>query len=368
MAITRVQVGVIPYALPEGLYNPMQSWETAQRIPVVAVHDDSGCVGVGQCRGPVGAIKGLAEEMFAPLLLGEDPLCVRRLWERMYKISVFYEGRGLPTRVLGALDVAHWDLMGQLLGKPIHLLLGRCCDRVFAYASAGLYGAGKTTDDLAAEMSQYVARGFRAVKMKVGGAPLEEDVRRVRAVREAIGPEARLIVDAAYALTAHEAVMLARAIEQYDILFLEAPVAVEHPEALSAIKRFTTIPIAGNELVSTRFGFRELIADRRVDIVQPNLTTVGGITEAFRVVDTASTFGLTCSLQSSGELELLGSLHLAAAHPSVTSVEYHMLHRYLPPAMRDTVLRLADGHLQLPTGPGLGFPARDELMGMIRET
>jgi L-alanine-DL-glutamate epimerase-like enolase superfamily enzyme len=302
------------------------------------------------------------------VLRGEDPQLVGRLWEAMYAAALPYGGRGLPLTVLGALDVALWDLRAQLLGQPVHRLLGGCRTRVLAYASAGLYGVGKTVDDLADEMRGYAAAGFRAVKMKVGGAPLSVDVDRVRAVRAAVGPAVQLSVDAAYALSAREAIRLARAIEPYDILFFEAPVRLDHPGELRDVRRGTRIPLAGNELLSTRFGFRGLVAARLVDIVQPSVTAVGGITEASRVTDTASAFGLACSYQCSGELELLAGLHLALVHPAAVSVEYHMLHRFLPARLRDGALVLRDGYLEAPTAPGLGLPDRHAVAALLSRT
>jgi len=367
VAIARVDVRVIPYEMPPGLYNPMQRWDTRLSIPIVAVHDESGAVGLGQCRGPFDVVRGLVESLFAPVLRGQDPLLVRGLWEAMYAAALHHEGRGLPLKALGALDVALWDLRGQLLGRPVHQLLGGCRTRVPAYASAGLYGEGKTIDDLAAEMQGYVAAGFRAVKMKVGGAPLAVDVDRVRAVRAAVGPAVQLSVDAAYALTARNAIRLARAIEPCDILFFEAPVRVDHPAELNDVRRGTRIPLAGNELLTTRFGFRDLVAGRLVDIVQPSVTTVGGITEASRVTDLASAFGLACSYQCSGEIELLAALHLAVVHPEVVSVEYHMLHRFLPAPLRDGALVLREGYLEAPEAAGLGLPDRRAVMGLLRD-
>jgi len=365
VAIERVDVGVVRYEMPQGLYNPMHAWDTRLELPIVMVADSSGPVGVAQCRGPVGVVRDLIESLFAPILRGQDPLPVRALWDAMYRTSLSYEGRGLPLRVIGALDVALWDLRGQLMGQPIHRLLGGCRPRAFAYASAGLYGGGKSIADLADEMRGYVARGFRAVKMKVGAAPLETDIARVRAVREAVGPHVGVSVDAAYALTAREAVRLARAIEPYDILFFEAPVRLDHPVELDEVRRQISIPIAGNELLGTRYAFRDLVVSRRVDIVQPSVTTVGGITEASGLAELAASFGLESSYQCSGELEVLAGLQLAIVHPSVTSVEYHMLHVYMPVPLRDAALVLKDGCLEAPTAPGLGVPDRAALMALV---
>ncbi|MBI4279835.1 MAG: mandelate racemase/muconate lactonizing enzyme family protein [Armatimonadetes bacterium] len=355
MAIRRVQVDTIPYTLPPGLYNPMQRWDTRLRMPVVLVHDDAGRAGVSQCMGPAGAVKSLAEEFLGSLLIGQDPLRGPALWEAMYRASLAHGGRGLTVKVMGAIDVALWDLRGQILGLPVHRLLGGSGSCVFAYGSGGLYGTHKSLDDLAAEMRGYVDMGFRAVKMKVGGVPLAEDVERVRAVRQAIGPKVQLMVDAAYALTAPRAIALAAAIERFDITFFETPVALESPEEMARVRQATRIRVAGSELLSTRFAFRDLIERGCVDFVQPNLTTAGGITETSRIIAMAGAHGFPCSMQCSGELELLGSVHVAAAHAGVISVEYHMVHRYLPAAAREATLILDSGHLRVPETPGLGI-------------
>jgi hypothetical protein len=118
VAIERIDVGVITYEMPRGLYNPMQAWGTRLELPIVMIADDGGSVVVAQCRGPVGAVRDLIESMFTPILRGRDPLPVRGLWDAMYRAALLYEGRGLPLRVIGALDVALWDLRGQLMGQP----------------------------------------------------------------------------------------------------------------------------------------------------------------------------------------------------------------------------------------------------------
>jgi L-alanine-DL-glutamate epimerase-like enolase superfamily enzyme len=185
-------------------------------------------VGVGEAWNTAASPQALVatiEDDLAPLLVGEDPFFVERVWQRGYRPTELSSRTGIVAAALSAVDIALWDLMGQAVGLPFYRLLGAHADEVYCYASAGLYGEGKMEDGLARETAGYVAQGFTGVKMKVGGAPLAEDVRRVAAAREAVGPDIRLMVDAVYNLTVPEALRLARALAPYDIHWLEAPVS-----------------------------------------------------------------------------------------------------------------------------------------------
>ena len=217
---------------------------THVNLTFVKVLTDEGVTGIGLGAG--GAIEQAAVEQLAPLLIGEDPVDVERLWPKMW-VPKLVGRRGLTTRAIASIDMALWDIRGKLAGIPLYKLLGGYRDRVPTYVAGGYYEPGKGLKELAAEMEESVRMGARAVKMKVGGATLAEDVERVRVVRDAIGPEITLMVDANCAYRAYEAIRLAKRIEPYDIFWFEEPVMPDDYEGCRKVAEATSIPVATGE-------------------------------------------------------------------------------------------------------------------------
>ena len=339
-------------------WNPRTRW-SEKRVVIAFVELQDGTLGVGEAYcdgGSAESVMAILERDMAPLLAGQSPLATRSLWQAMIDSSVVSAKGGACYAAASALDIATWDATGKQLGLPLHRLLGAGRDRVFAYASAGLYGAGKTIDDLANEMAGYVRQGFRAVKIKVGGAPLEEDRDRVRAVRTAIGPGVRLMVDALYAYGPAEALRFARAVQDQDIHFLEAPV---HPDDIAGLRRVcehSPIPVAGNEFAYGNDQFVRLIAEAGVDVVHADAILCGGVTGALRVADLASAYFRPISFHAASSVVCLAAnAQVAAAAANGESVEYHMIHQLLFDAVERMPFSIEDGFLVLSSAPGLGF-------------
>jgi L-alanine-DL-glutamate epimerase-like enolase superfamily enzyme len=222
----------------------------------------------------------------------------------------------------------------------------------------------RAPDDLGAELRGYVEQGFTAVKMKVGGAPLKEDVRRVAAAREAIGPDAKLMVDALYNLSVPEALALARAIERYDIHFFEAPVSVRDVRGQAEVHAKSPIPVCGNETLAWTGPFRELITQAAVHFVQFDPAICGGISEGRRIADLAHAFQLPCTLHASSTSVLFAaSLHLGAALANCASVEYHIVHQWFWDLEPEDTFIARDGFVRPPEGPGLGLAITPDDVG-----
>ena len=261
MKIVDVRTHVLTKSLRDAPRNPLIAW-TQKNVLLVLVSLDDGRTGIGEswCDGGSPAVTAAyIEQDLKPLLLGADPRDCIALWDCIARTATYSLRDGMMYSALSGIDIALWDLQGKIYGVPVSRLLGRQRDRVFAYASGGLYAAGKSVADLAAEMKRYVDQGFRGVKIKVAGAPFREDVARVAATREAVGPEVRVMVDAVYALCVPEAIRLARAIERYDIHFLEAPVAPPDVEGMARVARATPVPVAGNEFAYGRAQFKRIL-------------------------------------------------------------------------------------------------------------
>jgi L-alanine-DL-glutamate epimerase-like enolase superfamily enzyme len=348
------------------LWNPRTRWANKQ-IVLVFVETADGLCGVGEgwtSSGSPRALIATIEDDLAPLLIGEDPHFVTRFGARAFDTTEMSSRAGIVAAAWSALDIALWDLIGKAAGQPLHKLLGAAQERVFTYASAGLYGAGKTKDDLAAELKGYVDQGFSAVKMKVGGAPLAEDVARIAAAREAIGPEVQLMVDALYNLSPPEAIRFARAIERYDIHFFEAPVSAYDIAGQARVHARSPIPVCGNETLAWAGPFRELILADAVHFVQFDPAACGGIGEGRRIGDLARIFNRPCTLHASSSSVLFAAcLQLGAALSNCASVEYHMLHQWLWDLEPAGIFKAEGGYVRPPAGPGLGLALTPDHLG-----
>ncbi|MBI3988783.1 MAG: mandelate racemase/muconate lactonizing enzyme family protein [candidate division NC10 bacterium] len=356
----------------EQIFAYSQAWYKTRTVMLVEVISDEGISGFGEAYGPAAGNRAIVEELYKPLLLGRDPLDTQVLWEELYNAFRDYGRKGMPVAALSAVDIALWDLKGKALGLPIYKLLGGPFRKeVQAYAT-GLYRrqVPDQAKALAEEAQGYVAEGFRAMKVKVGFG-IEEDVRNVKAVREAIGPERRLMVDANHAYDAREAIRLGRLIEPFDIYWFEEPVVPEDLDGYLQVKQALKIPIAGGEAEYTRYGFRELLSKRAVDIVQPDLCACGGFSEAMKIWTLASTWGVTYYPHVWGSaVGLYASLHLAAALPpnplALFPTELLFELDRTPNPFRErlatTPLVRKGDMIEIPQGPGLGLALNRDLL------
>jgi len=349
-----------------------QAWYKTRTAMLVEILSDDGIGGFGEAYGPPMGTRAVVEELYKPLLLGRDPLDTQVLWEELYNTFRDHGRKGMPVAALSAVDIALWDLKGKALGLPIHKLLGGPFRKeVRAYAT-GLYRR-QVPDQAAAlaeEATGYAAEGFQAMKLKVGFG-VEEDVRNVRAVREAIGPERLLMVDANHAYDAREAIRLGRLIEPYDIYWFEEPVVPEDLDGYLQVKQALRIPIAGGEAEYTRYGFRALLSRRAVDIVQPDLCACGGFSEAMKIWALASTWGITYYPHVWGSaVGLYASLQLAAAlpptPPALFPTELLFELDRTPNPFRErlatTPLVRKGDRIEIPQGPGLGLELDRDLL------
>ncbi|MGH7278720.1 MAG: mandelate racemase/muconate lactonizing enzyme family protein [Candidatus Rokuibacteriota bacterium] len=342
-----------------------QAWYRTRTAMLVEIVTDDGLSGFGEAYGPAAGTRAIVDELYRPLLLGRDALDSQVLWEELYNALRDYGRKGLPIAALSAVDIALWDVKGKALGQPIAKLLGGSFrTSVRAYAT-GLYR--RRVPDVAAALAQeargYVAEGFRAMKLKVGFG-VEEDVRNVRAVREAIGPDVRLMVDANHAYDSAQAIRLGRLIERHDIGWFEEPVVPEDIDGYVQVKQALAIPIAGGEAEYTRYGFRELLARRAVDIAQPDICACGGFSEALKIGTLASTWGVTWYPHVWGSaVGLFASLQLAAAippnPPALFATELLFELDRTPNPFRETLavtppVRRGDV-IEIPAKPGLGL-------------
>jgi len=349
---------------------------------LVKVETDDGLVGWGEAKAGVGSaasgygLAAIINRDLAPLLVGQDPRDVSRLWDVMYNTP--REGfaldrghvlpqlgrRGLSISAIAGVDIALWDLLGKSLGAPVWRLLGgRRAERMPAYASGGWADEARIGEQLLG----YVAQGgFRAVKMRVGvmdGEP-HRSAARVRAARQALGPDVKLMADAHGTWTVAEAKAFCRMVEDCDLYWLEEPVTADDKTGLAEVRRASAVPIATGESEFTRHDFREIAELRAADVLQPDLAIAGGITEGVRIGAIASAFNLRLAPHLwSGAPAFAAGVALAASQSAGFILEYSLGANPLLHELVHEKFAVVDGQLELPDRPGLGI-AVDE--GFVR--
>jgi D-arabinonate dehydratase len=272
--------------------------------------------------------------------------------------------RGITTRAISTIDIALWDLKAKVAGMPLYRLLGGYADRLPTYIAGGYYEEGKGLPELAREMAENVALGAKAVKMKVGGVSIREDAARVKTVREAVGPDVMVMVDANCAYRSYQAIQLAKRIEELDVFWFEEPVAPDDYEGHARLAQQTSIPIASGENEYTRYGFRDLIARGSVAILNADAQILGGITEFMKVAALAQAHDLDIAPHGDQNVHV----HLVAAISNGLIVEYYrdtvdpMWRR----TYRETLLLNDDGTLSPPERPGLGVELNDAALAPYR--
>ena len=284
----------------------------------VHILTDEGLEGLGVGAGGRAA-QVLIDESLKPILVGQDPLYIEKLWDDMFWRVRGVGRKGLAFGAISAVDTALWDLKAKYFNVPLYKLLGAYTDTVPIYGSGGW--THFNVDELVAEQSGYVERGMKSVKMKVGkdfGKSEKEDIERLAAVRDAVGDDVEILIDANNGYYAKQAIRMARAFEPYRVGWFEEPVLADDIEGLAAVARATDIPIATGEHEYTKFGFRELIARGGADIVQPDIGRVGGVTEWIKVANLAHAFNLPVAPHAFQVIHL----HVTCATPNLRIVEY----------------------------------------------
>ena len=372
MRITAVKSHVLQYDLDEEI-GYSQQYYTRRTAHLVEVNTDEGITGWGECFGPGNvalANKTIVERVIAPLIKGADPFDRERLWHHVYNLLRDHGQKGMPIQALSGVDIALWDIVGKATGHPLYKLVGgRCRERVLVYG----YGMMLRRDNdlarrFAVEATEIEAHGFRAVKMKVGLGP-REDIRLVEAVRGAIRDTTLLMVDANHCYTTTDALEVGRALGKLGVYWFEEPVAPEDRAGYRYLRDRLDVNISGGEAEFTRWGWRDLLQAGCVDIAQPEVCGLGGITEYLKVLALAHTNFVPVTNHVWGSaIAVAVNIHLLAAMPDLPGG----LHPWTPMLEFDTnpsrfqdelpvePLRVPDqvngngGGVQTPEHPGIG--------------
>lgn len=335
---------------------------TQRHYGIVELEASDGFKGIGFCY--VGSAGGtlfseIVNSLLAPLLRGQDPFRVEGLWVEMYQEALLQGRTGTIMRAISALDTALWDHNARAVGLPLYKYLGAVqSDSVAAYASGGYYLPGKTPELLADEMEAFVGDGYGAVKMKVGKLDFKAEEARIAAVRERIGPDPILMLDANNAWAdLPTALPFVRMYERYNPYFIEEPFGPDDIENHARLAGRTPVLVATGEIEAGRWRFKELLQTGAAAILQPDAAVCGGISEFRRIAATAASFGITLCPHWFHDLHA----HLVAATPNAHYVEYFRDDQVLNfRRLVSRQLEVRQGRIQLCQEPGLGFDFSSE--------
>jgi L-alanine-DL-glutamate epimerase-like enolase superfamily enzyme len=334
----------LPVALSDSTHGTMAAFE----LITVRVRDADGAEGLGYTY-TVGAGGGAMQQLIArdlgPLLEGADETRIEALWQKLWW-AVHYVGRGgLAVHAISAIDTALWDLMARRRGLPLWRLLGGHDPQVAAYA--GGIDLFFTLEELLRQTEDNLAKGFRAIKMKVGRERLSEDVARVAAMRELLGPDVPLMVDANMRWSADQGIRAARAFAPHQVFWLEEPTIPDDVAGHVRILREGGLPVATGENLHSIYEFNAMIAAGGVSFPEPDLSNCGGVSVWLKVARLAEAANLPVTSHGVHDLHL----HLLAAVPNASYLEVHGfgLERFMAEP-----LRIADGKATAPERPGHG--------------
>jgi L-alanine-DL-glutamate epimerase-like enolase superfamily enzyme len=344
---------------------PLLQEKLVTAIVFLTVETDVGVAGHGlTCGSQRFGIREFVNRELAPFLRGKNPLETERVWNQLYKQFNPRAQTGMWSSAVSAIDIALWDIKGKHYKEPVWRLLGGAQNPVPAYVTFGVKQYSK--EQLVEVAKQLVAQGEKRLKMVVAVDPENPkvDAARVRAVREAVGDDVELMIDANYLFSFNRALELCKLVEPYHITWFEEPVYQNDAVLLADLRRHTSIPIAAGQNEGHRFRHRELIANHAVDIVQPNVCSVGGYTEAVKVAAMAQAFNLPIA---NGGGWPHHNAHLQAAMANGWRVEFHFEMWGVGDRIYKEPPAPVNGWVTLPETPGLGLEPRSDALREYEE-
>jgi L-alanine-DL-glutamate epimerase-like enolase superfamily enzyme len=367
MKITRVSA--TPLDIPASVQLAGVDKTTSLSVCLVEIETDSGLIGHGfTAITEEEVIAAVVREIAAPALIGEDPLATERIWDKLYWLLSPRGQTGYASHTIAALDIALWDLKGKALGMPVWKLLGGARSKVPVYTTFGF--AVFDREQLAEAAKHWVAQGHQRLKMVVGHHALQrrdeprplpaviaEDARRVRAVREAVGPDVQIYIDANCSLDLFHAQTLARSIADCGVTFFEEPVTQNDVRQMAELRRSTGMRVAAGQNEGLAFRFRDMLLGEAVDVLQPNVVISGGYSQCTKIAGMAAAFNVPIA---NGGAWPHHNMHLHAGLANGGLVEYHYVAVLVTEQIFEGLGKPVDGYLTLPETPGLGFSLRTD--------
>ena len=356
-----------------------KTWIVPPRWLFLKIETDEGISGWGEpvLEGKAQTVRAAVDEL-SDFLIGKDPLQIEDHWQVMYR-GGFYRGGGILMSAISGIDQALWDIKGKYLDAPIHQLMGgRCRDRIRIYSWIG----GDRPDDVANAAKDAHARGFSAIKMNGTEelqivdtfAKIDEVVERVGAIRDALGKSLDIAVDFHGRVHKPMAKVLIRELEQFRLLFIEEPVLSEHLDHLRDITKSSNVPIATGERLFSRWDFKTLLAEGGADIIQPDLSHAGGITECKKIASMAEAFDVALAphfplgpIALAACLQIDATCYNAFIQEQSLGIHYNKTNDVLDYLTDPGVFAYKDGFVQIPDGPGLGIEIDEEYVNQRAE-
>ena len=364
MKITEVKAFPVGVALDEALQWGAMKVEVKGGI-LVRVRTDEGIEGIGEAGFSAEyfpTVGPIINQQLGPMLIGRDPLDIASIWQDMLEATHMWGRRGIETYAISGIDIALWDLLGKVSNQPVYRLLGAAKSTVKAYYAPSL----KPTEEIVDESVGAIEQGFRAVKLR-NGPDLRAGVDMVARVREAVGPDVDIMVDANMAFDRRQALALARELEQLDVLWLEEPILsrslTQYVDDNSWLADRVSLKLAGGESLLTRFEYIDLLRLRVFDVLQPDCTSVGGISECKRVADMASSWNLWCvphiACSSGTGVALAAGLHLILSCQNAPMIEFDAYGGPGWDGLLTEPLLATGGYVTASEAPGLGIEFQD---------
>jgi L-alanine-DL-glutamate epimerase-like enolase superfamily enzyme len=377
MQITALETYFLSCPLPQPVRTSTATISQVSEV-IVQLSTDAGLTGIGEAHGPFllrQSAEGLRTvsdilQRLTPLVVGADPSNIERIWQDLFALT-YTSVRGIPSlarqqrqliTAMSAIDIALWDLMGKTTQRPVYALLGGALRQSLpAYVTGFYYKDGERLDDLAREAEFYLEQGYRTLKVKVGGMTPEEDVERVRVIRQTAGDAVHIMLDANQGWDLATAIRAARLCEPYNIFWLEDPMPwYDERHALQRLKAATSIPIAAGETEYTPFGLRTMVTEGLVDYLIIDSTWAGGLTTWRKAAVLAELYHIPMAAHHDPQIHV----HALAASPTG-----FILESFADPA-RDPLWfelfsqrpQIIDGAMALPDAPGLGLELRQDTL------
>ena len=384
------KIECIPMIYP--MQNPIYSGTgrcDARQLLLIRIYTDTGLVGLGESApfgGPVHSTQAVVENEIAPMLIGEDPTNTERLWHKCYYAHFQHARGGIFISALSGVDIALWDLKGKITGLPLYKLLGGFRSQIPVYGSGGFYKEGEGIEELVKEARSYADLGLRGVKIKIArtASPfslrvfnndincrmvtLEEDIERVSAVKKALGNDCPLMLDANANWDFSTALAAGKEFDKIGIHFIEEPLRTDDYEGSARLARELITKIAGYETECLTTNYLRMMRMGAMDIVQPDLSWCGGITEGYKIATIAAAHFMECAVHAwNSGIILAASAHLSCAVPNGATLEYDMTENaFRNELMVDPLTPDSNGMITLSDAPGLGVEVRAEVIEKYR--
>lgn len=354
-------------------------YQVPPRWLFLKVETDEGITGWGEpvIEGKAKTVKAAVEELMEGLI-GKDPQRIEDHWNMMYR-SGFYRGGPILMSAIAGIDQALWDIKGKYYNAPVYQLLGGSCrESIKVYSWIG----GDRPDDVGKAAKEVVDRGFQAIKMNGteemqyidSHEKIDQVLERVQAIREAVGPYIGIGIDFHGRVHKPMAKVLAKELEIFRPMFIEEPVLSENNEALREIANHTSIPIATGERMFSRWDFKPLLIDGYVDIIQPDLSHAGGITECKKIISMAESFDVAVAphcplgpIALAACLQVDATSHNAFIQEQSLGIHYNVGNDILDYIVDESVFDYKDGFVKIPQGPGLGIEVNEGYVKKMAE-